>query len=355
MVLHRHLLFLCIVVFHMKCASGKAYRWFCDITSEPVDTLALDRSTGLLYIKNPRGSVGSGGNRTLQQSFLRVNQDSARVHKAISVTQRQQEENGDTSSTLHEFRARKCWCAVDRHIYPDNAYYCIEPYTHCAIPAWWLSNVDLTPGCVNQTRRQRFARGVWPVALVWFAALCTGVCCTRAGRHVYNYILSKIFPGWNEWLANRILRRDPRRANRLIRQHWQLRRHRAEQLFLERIAERRRGGPVGPLESDGENEPDDDAPVMELVLKTRIFKSEGETETKADDDDSEFDDDHACTICFSPIEDGERVGELACDHVFHAECLKRWLVRRNFCPLCQLPNAATPRCRRSVRSEGQAV
>ena len=45
-------------------------------------------------------------------------------------------------------------------------------------------------------------------------------------------------------------------------------------------------------------------------------------------------DDPTCTICFGPLEDGDRVGDLSCNHIFHAECLKSWLVRRNQCPLC---------------------
>jgi len=240
---------------------------------------------------------------------------------------------------MHEFRARKCWCANnERQIYPTQEYYCMEPYTHCAIPAWWLNN-DLTPGCVNRTRGERFARGVWPVVLVWFAAIFTCVCCTKPGRQVYDYILGMIIPGWNEWIVDRIQRRDPGRANRLIREHWRIRRLRAERRYVEHIAEHR-AAPVTPEDFD---EDETFAPIHELVLKTRIFKAEEEGDVG--DDDSEFGDDNTCTICFVPIVDGDRVGELACDHVFHVECLKEWLKRRNICPLCQMPNAAAPRSR----------
>ena len=50
-----------------------------------------------------------------------------------------------------------------------------------------------------------------------------------------------------------------------------------------------------------------------------------------------------CTICFAPLFDGDRVGELPCDHLFHVDCLKLWLGRRNVCPLCLMPNVASPR------------
>jgi len=49
-----------------------------------------------------------------------------------------------------------------------------------------------------------------------------------------------------------------------------------------------------------------------------------------------------CTICMVPIEDGDRVGALSCNHLFHSSCLKQWIKRRNVCPLCQQPDIAKP-------------
>ena len=60
-----------------------------------------------------------------------------------------------------------------------------------------------------------------------------------------------------------------------------------------------------------------------------------------DDDDDEDSED--CTICFAPLMDGDRVGVLPCNHLFHVDCLKEWLQRRNVCPLCQSQDIATPR------------
>ena len=50
----------------------------------------------------------------------------------------------------------------------------------------------------------------------------------------------------------------------------------------------------------------------------------------------------ACTICLVALKDGDRVGALPCDHLFHVKCLKSWLPRRNVCPLCQNDQVATP-------------
>jgi hypothetical protein len=72
----------------------------------------------------------------------------------------------------------------------------------------------------------------------------------------------------------------------------------------------------------------------ELILKTKLYVPPRHVQE---------DDDVACTICFAPLEEGERVGALTCSHQFHTDCLKEWLPRRNSCPLCQAPDVATPR------------
>lgn len=100
-----------------------------------------------------------------------------------------------------------------------------------------------------------------------------------------------------------------------------------------------------------------------LKLKTKIYHTVKEenplpspatedgndstNESKSDIEAHEGDpmdhpDEQSCTICYLSIDDGDRVGALECDHVFHVDCLKAWLSRRNVCPLCLMENAATP-------------
>ena len=55
-------------------------------------------------------------------------------------------------------------------------------------------------------------------------------------------------------------------------------------------------------------------------------------------DDETFD----CTICLMEVNDGEQVGVLSCSHIFHVDCLREWIIRRNACPLCQT-EISTPR------------
>ena len=62
------------------------------------------------------------------------------------------------------------------------------------------------------------------------------------------------------------------------------------------------------------------------------------------------DEDVTCTICIGVINDGDKVGVLPCNHLFHSSCLKEWIKRRNVCPLCQEPNIATPQNQQERRN-----
>ena len=43
-----------------------------------------------------------------------------------------------------------------------------------------------------------------------------------------------------------------------------------------------------------------------------------------------------CAVCLCKIEEGEEIRELRCGHMFHRDCLDRWVGHRNgTCPLCR--------------------
>ncbi|KAG6519918.1 hypothetical protein ZIOFF_016947 [Zingiber officinale] len=49
-----------------------------------------------------------------------------------------------------------------------------------------------------------------------------------------------------------------------------------------------------------------------------------------------------CAVCLSPVADGEMVRQLlACNHLFHVECVDMWLFSNPTCPLCRT-NAKAP-------------
>ena len=44
-----------------------------------------------------------------------------------------------------------------------------------------------------------------------------------------------------------------------------------------------------------------------------------------------------CSVCLEALEQGERVLELPCKHLFHKHCLKPWMQQRGSCPSCRAP------------------
>ncbi|XP_057963049.1 uncharacterized protein LOC131154354 [Malania oleifera] len=59
-----------------------------------------------------------------------------------------------------------------------------------------------------------------------------------------------------------------------------------------------------------------------------------------------------CAVCLCKIEEGEEIKELRCEHLFHSDCLDRWMGYRNTtCPLCR--DALGPR--RMVTELGEEV
>ena len=47
-------------------------------------------------------------------------------------------------------------------------------------------------------------------------------------------------------------------------------------------------------------------------------------------------DDMECSICLSFINDGDKHKILKCDHIYHEDCIKNWVVYKNkqTCPMC---------------------
>ena len=42
-----------------------------------------------------------------------------------------------------------------------------------------------------------------------------------------------------------------------------------------------------------------------------------------------------CSICLGPVEPAGLIFDLTCNHVFHTDCLKRWMEKKQTCPLCR--------------------
>ena len=42
-----------------------------------------------------------------------------------------------------------------------------------------------------------------------------------------------------------------------------------------------------------------------------------------------------CSICLEELNDGKEKYELACHHLYHKECIQKWLSNHTTCPLCR--------------------
>ncbi|KAK6132784.1 hypothetical protein DH2020_033462 [Rehmannia glutinosa] len=42
-----------------------------------------------------------------------------------------------------------------------------------------------------------------------------------------------------------------------------------------------------------------------------------------------------CVICQNDYEDGEDIGTVDCGHEYHRDCIKKWLIVKNTCPVCK--------------------
>lgn len=55
------------------------------------------------------------------------------------------------------------------------------------------------------------------------------------------------------------------------------------------------------------------------------------------DDLGPNEEDHLCVICQDQFTTNDNIMSMPCRHVFHNDCLKRWLELHNTCPTCRLP------------------
>ncbi|CAG7877526.1 unnamed protein product [Brassica rapa] len=71
---------------------------------------------------------------------------------------------------------------------------------------------------------------------------------------------------------------------------------------------------------------------VEALLKRRTSLSTRINLEDATSTDLETD---SCTICQENYKNQDKIATLDCRHEYHAECLKKWLVIKNICPVCK--------------------
>ncbi|KAK6931197.1 Zinc finger, RING-type [Dillenia turbinata] len=84
------------------------------------------------------------------------------------------------------------------------------------------------------------------------------------------------------------------------------------------------------LEEEEEDEEEDEDEEDDGMIPTKEASIEA-LETKVYDSKEN----ESCTICFEDFLEGEQMKLMPCSHFYHGECIKKWLKRSHFCPICR--------------------
>ncbi|KAH0854049.1 hypothetical protein HID58_092654 [Brassica napus] len=71
--------------------------------------------------------------------------------------------------------------------------------------------------------------------------------------------------------------------------------------------------------------------ALSRSLKKSIYQETDETGAISLDKD----DDIKCSICQEEYVDGDEVGTMPCEHMYHVSCVQQWLRMKNWCPICK--------------------
>ncbi|XP_021776488.1 probable E3 ubiquitin-protein ligase ZFP1 [Chenopodium quinoa] len=70
-------------------------------------------------------------------------------------------------------------------------------------------------------------------------------------------------------------------------------------------------------------------------LKTRRYKKSTAATINSEELSCSDQNNDLCIICQDEYEDNEQLGTLECGHEYHVDCLKKWLLLKNVCPICK--------------------
>ena len=201
---------------------------------------------------------------------------------------------------------RPCWCT---EYYTRPVEYCADSLDTCIV-----YGVDGPVECLSHSGVVSLAQTVFPTGFFYVCLVLLVFACTQRGVYLRQFIRRKLCRPTTmteedvlNQFADTILNRDGR--HHLLHQ---------ARLRLSNAA----------AASTTETRPKQMKVKCSHILKLKSFLSL--SDELAGDDGV-----HECAICLSAIEDGERVGDIPCGHLFHKDCLKMWLNRRKRCPLCQ--------------------
>jgi hypothetical protein len=342
-MMYLYLLLACCII-----STGEA-KWYSQICQAGgIESVSRDENGTIAFVQYPIGAdedenVDDDGNLfshndTNRHRNLRHSGTPAiRVKLEEGGKRYLPEDNSNDTSTdkLTIFHVRPCLCHPSQHTEryhsDEEIFLCPADADYCGIPF-----ADEPIGCYSVSVQEVVARNAWPLILFWYFGMFVICCCTIHGHTATEYLRSCFQPERNAELMDRMLAANPTpppyrwswwtwqrfqfEHNLLAQAQW-IWRH---QEYLRQRYRRAQG-----------------LPPPQLLMKTKRYVREEEEEELQHEEHDDNDSLHepTCTICFVPLENGDRIGALECDHNFHVDCLKTWLKRRNACPLCAAPAA----------------
>jgi hypothetical protein len=304
-------------------------------------------------------------------------------------------DNAAENDTDNIHHVKSCWCT---QFFDRPMEYCPTNFDTCVV-----RGANGAVSCYSTSGAATFVKGFWPVALFWLLALCYGVFFTEPGGSFRDYVRRTVCLPCASKSSEELLRQDvdrlvegqPERAVFLYRKALLRQRRLSDRQELHaQIAQIASGHPRTP--SDNLPTPDilpvaspvaveaaaaahdpELATVRTLKLKTKVFMNSSSEDAAQqqpagpiqiqrshvpqstrspnwlpsqftrehvtlDEMDDELEQGVRCAICLDRLAQGDVVGDIPCEHVFHKDCLKDWLKKKNRCPLCQRDEVATP-------------
>jgi len=313
-----------------------SYNWICSVKDNPIvnietetnnanDENSIDRylRQGNIQQNNairiPRGYIErqtkedeldqlfgqlSNNNNTASVDELNNPFDNTTQHANNIITDDITESNNNT------IQGRRCTCG---YMLPtEDEYYCPLPTDYCNIWSQPYRKGDkgaFSVSCFVSPLdwKVNFARQIWYYLCFALLLLLLYPIVSTAGNHAVRYLLSKCFPHMNIWITEHLLQAEIEDNNRLIEAY----------------------------DADARRKRREEGWISGWKLKTKRYlrkdnnnvENEEEGQINHDDQDSTCDD-RMCTICLLDIEDGERISDLSCKHIYHAECLGEWILKK---------------------------
>ncbi|KAL3782182.1 hypothetical protein ACHAW5_004594 [Stephanodiscus triporus] len=242
--------------------------------------------------------------------------------------------HAESDESIVYISARPCNCANrDPHI--ADKYYCPEQSNYCTILRSTNSNIysDYSVTCsTNKGWKILFVRSSW-FYICWIGVLfLIALIFSTPGHHAIRYPISRCFPQMNLWITEHLLQTEIQSRNRI----------RDEFEHAARLKRRTEGWISGYLIKTKLHSSRDASTNKDSECNgTAVTEDQTAIEDIPQDCPKRNGRDCMCTICLLELEVGDRVADLSCGHMYHAECLGEWILKKKTCPLCQDSNIAT--------------